>query len=80
MGGFGEDFGRVLGRVWDLQIVDFRIFFDVFSFLKRVSEEKKIDQNGPTDADSTNFGSGLRWSPSSWGEITERGPRAWTRS
>ena len=40
------DFGRVLGRVWEAKILDFRTFFDVFSmsFFKRASEGEKIEQ------------------------------------
>ena len=67
---FWRHFGRVLGGFWEPEILDFRTFFDVFSkqILKRVSEGQKIDQNGPKDADDAHLGSGLRWSPSSWGE------------
>ena len=51
---------RILGGFWEPEILDFRIFFDVFSkqILKRVSEEKKIDQNGPKDADDGFWGRG----------------------
>ena len=40
---FCKDFGRGL----EAKILDFRIFFDVFSksFLKRASEGQKIEQN-----------------------------------
>ena len=37
------DLGRVWGVFWETKILDFRIFFDVFSehILKRVSEGKQ---------------------------------------
>ena len=31
LGGFWEGFGRILGGFWEAQILDFRIFFVVFS-------------------------------------------------
>ena len=51
------DFDRILGRVWEAKIIDFRTFFDVFSmsFFKRASEGEKIDQNEPTDTESIFF-------------------------
>ena len=40
-----EDFGLVLGGVWEAKIIDFRTFFDIsISFYKRGSEGEKIDQ------------------------------------
>ena len=44
------DFGRVLGGFWEAKILDFRIFFDVFSkhFSSNVLEGKKIEKNRPT--------------------------------
>ena len=55
---------------WDPQILNFRIFFDVFSmsFFKRVSGGEKIDQKCEKGSVGPNFGRGLRWSPGSWGK------------
>ena len=43
------DFGTVLGGFWEAKIVDFRIFFDVFSmhFSSNVSESQKIKEKSP---------------------------------
>ena len=43
------DFGRVLGRFWESEILDFRIFFDVFSkhFSNNFLEGRKIAKKGP---------------------------------
>ena len=67
---FQMDFGLVLGRFWEAQILDFRIFFDVFSksFLKRVSKRQKIGPSTPKTRRRRKSGPGFRWSPSSWGE------------
>ena len=69
------DLGLVLGRVWEAKILDFRTFFDVFSMLisKRVREGEKMHQKSEKSKVRSNLGSGLRWSPGSWGEIIERG-------
>ena len=56
-------------------------FFDVFSksFLKRVSEGPKIEQNAFKKVADANFGAGFRWSPGSRGEIIERGNAKFSR-
>ena len=56
------DFDRILGGVWEAEILDFRNFFDIFSmsFFKRSSEGEKIDQDGPTRLRKRFFGAGLR--------------------
>ena len=68
---FGDvDFEWVLGGFWEVKIVDFRIFFDVFSmsFFKRGSEGEKIDQKCEKTKLFRFLASGLRWSPGSWGK------------
>ena len=64
------DFGRVLGRFWETKILDFRIFFDVFSmsFFKRGSEGEKIEKKCEKTKLFRILASGLRWSPASWGK------------
>ena len=44
------DFGWILGRFWEAQILDFRIFFDVFSkhFSNNFLEGQKNTKNHPT--------------------------------
>ena len=51
---FWQDFGRVLGGVWEAQILDFRIFFDVFSkqILKELILNCYVEQNAEQDAES----------------------------
>ena len=68
------DFGRVLGGFWEAKILDFRIFFDVFSksFLKHAREEQKNRFKRPENAEGANLVAGFRSSPGAWGE-KERG-------
>ena len=68
----------VLVGVWEAKILDFRVFFDVFSksFLKRVREEPKIDPRGPTRRRRRKFSGGFRSSPPLLGREKERGSRA----
>ena len=63
-------FGSILGGFWEAKNLDFRTFFDVFSksFLKRVSKRPKIAPSRPKRRRRQNFGAGLRWGESSWGE------------
>ena len=46
-----------MGGGWEAKILDFRVFFDVFSkwFLKRAREEQKIDPRGPKNAEGANL-------------------------
>ena len=55
---FCKDFGRVL----EAKILDFRIFFDVFSmsFYRRSWKGEKNDQDEPTRRRKRFFGAGLR--------------------
>ena len=64
------DFERILGGFWEAKILDFRIFFDVFSmsFFDRNSEGEKIDQKCENTKVFRSLASGLRWSPGSWGK------------
>ena len=64
------DFGRVLGRVWEAKILNFRIFFDVFSmsFFERGSEEQKIDQKCEKSGVRHLLGPGFRCTGASWGK------------
>ena len=64
------DFGKVLGGVREAKILDFRIFFDVFSmsFFKRASEDEKIEKKCEKNKLFRFLASGLRWSPGSWGK------------
>ena len=64
------DFGWILGGFWEVKILDFHTFFDVFSksFLKHAWEGQKIDPRGPTRRRRRKFSDGFRWSPPSWGE------------
>ena len=63
-------FGRILGGFGEAKIIDFHIFFDVFSmsFLKRGSEGEKIDQKCEKNKLFRFLASGLRWSPGRWGK------------
>ena len=56
------DFGKVLGGFWEAQILDFRIFFDVFSkhFSNNFLEGQKIEKKSPTRQQDTHFGSARR--------------------
>ena len=60
----------VLGRVWEAKILNFRIFFVVFSmsFFKRASEGEKIEKKCEKNKLFRFLASGLRWSPPSWGK------------
>ena len=64
------DFERILGVVWERQILDFCSIFDVFSisFFKRGSEGEKIDQKFEKTKLFRFLASGLRWSPGRWGK------------
>ena len=61
------DFGRVLGEFWEAKILDFRIFFDVFSkhFSNIILEGQKIEKSGPKRERTDDVGTGRRngWSP-----------------
>ena len=69
------DFGRALGGVWEAQILDFRIFFDVFSmsFFKRGSEGEKIEKKCEKNKFFRFLATGFRCTGRAWGEIIERG-------
>ena len=56
------DFGRVLEGFGEAQILDFRIFFDVFSkhFSNNFLEGQKIAKKGPTKPQAHFFGTALR--------------------
>ena len=56
------DFERVLEGLWEAKILDFRIFFDVFSkhFFNNFLEGQKIAKKGPKKPRRTHFGMGLR--------------------
>ena len=56
------DFGRGLGGVWEAKILDFRIFFDIFSkhFFNDFFEGQKIEKKSPTEEHTSHFGTGLR--------------------
>ena len=68
-----------MGGVWEPKILDFPIFFDVFSkwFLKHNREEPKIDPRGATKRRWWIFGPGFRWSPLLLGRKKKRGSRTW---
>ena len=71
------DFGKVLGEFWKAQIVDFRIFFDVFSkdFSNCISEGQKIEKKRPTKEQDTHFGAGLAKCAASGGEKKRGGEK-----
>ena len=61
---------------WEAKILDFRIFFDVFSkhFSNNFLEAQKIKKNSPTTSNSTHFGTALR-NARPPGREKERGPK-----
>ena len=72
------DFGRVLGGVWEAKILDFRVFFDVFSmsFSKSVSEEQKNRPKRPNKRRWLIFWAWFPVIPPLLGREKERGSRA----
>ena len=56
------DFGKVLGRVWEAKILNFRTFFDVLamSFFERDSKGEKNGRDVPTRRRKRKFVAGLR--------------------
>ena len=65
-----HDFGEVLGGFWDLKILDFRTFFDVFSkhFSSNVLDSQKIEKNCPTREHTSSFWVGPAECAASGGE------------
>ena len=74
---FWMDFGRVLGGQNPRFSHFFRCFFDII-FQARFGR-RKIDQKCEKTKLFRFLASGLRWSPGSWGEITERGNAKFSR-
>ena len=71
---FWEDFGRVLGGFGEAKILDFRIFFDVFSKqnLEGILEGTKIEKTCQQDSRMDLFGASPAECAEPGGEI-ERG-------
>ena len=66
---FWKDFGRVLEGFWEAKILDFRIFFTIFStqILECKLEGQKIEKKVAKNVFGPNFGAALRY-VRSWGE------------
>ena len=75
---FWKDFGRVLEGFWEAQILDFRIFFVIFSMqiLECKLEGQKIEKNGQQDR-AGDFFKGLQRYERTWGEGLGWGEGPW---
>ena len=71
-----------MGQVWEAKILDFRIFFDVFSlsFSERGSESEKIEKKCQQDAEVTFLGLDYGGPPPCWGEKKRGGNESMSAS
>ena len=64
------DFGRISEGFWEAKILDFRIFFVIFSMqnLECNLEGQEIEKKSHKTTDFRFLAQGRRWSGGSWGE------------